>query len=69
MMDHRSINFKSQDFLKRFYNFLWKDCMKRYKHGGEAKAMCYVIPCTWVSNLSSTAYQFGLWFFAFKLHY
>lgn len=37
------MNFKSQDFLKMLYNFLWKNYMKRYKQGGEAQAKCYAI--------------------------
>lgn len=37
------MNFKSQDFLKMLYNFLWKNYMKRYKQGGEAKAVWYAI--------------------------
>lgn len=37
------MNFKSQDFLKMFYNFLWKNYMKRYKQGGEAKVKYYDI--------------------------
>lgn len=37
------MNFKSQDFLKMLYNFLWKNYKKRYKQGGEAKAICYAI--------------------------
>lgn len=33
------MNIKSQDFLKMLYDFFWKKYMKRYKQGGEAKAI------------------------------